>query len=305
MVGVTDASFGPVITFGAGGIAVEVMQDRALSLPPVNHYLVERMIDKTRIGKILGPFKNMPGIDMEALKNIVLHVSELVCELPEVREMDINPLMADESGVVALDARIIVQPQPQGKPYGHMAIMPYPVHIVHCAMLKDGTTVMIRPVRPEDAQMQQEFVRNLSRKPLQPLHVSISSCRRACWCASPSSDYDREMALAMVRQTDDGEEAAGGGALHYRPRQRELRICAGGWPTRGRARHRRDPDAGAVRRGARAGLKTMVGEVLAGNKGMLKLMARLGFVVTTHPEDRALTIVTKDLQGEATVKSLQ
>ncbi|MDC7700816.1 bifunctional acetate--CoA ligase family protein/GNAT family N-acetyltransferase [Vogesella indigofera] len=307
MVGVThDASFGPVITFGAGGIAVEVMQDRALSLPPVNHYLVERMIDKTRIGKILGPFKNMPGIDMEALKNIVLHVSELVCELPEVREMDINPLMADESGVVALDARIIVQPQPQGKPYGHMAIMPYPVHIVHCALLKDGTTVMIRPVRPEDAQMQQEFVRNLSEESRYNRYMSsIKQLSQSMLVRFTQLDYDREMALAMVRQTDDGEEQLAVARYITDPDNESCEFAlevADSWQGKGIGVTLMQALFDAARE---QGLKTMVGEVLAGNKGMLKLMARLGFVVTTHPEDRALTIVTKDLQGEATVKSLQ
>lgn len=305
MVGVThDVSFGPVITFGAGGIAVEVMQDRALSLPPLNHYLVERMIDKTRISKILEPFKNMPGIDMEALKNVILHISELVCELPEVREMDVNPLVADESGVIVLDARIIVHQQPpSSKLYSHMAIMPYPAHIVHCAMLKDGTTVMIRPVRPEDAQMQQEFVRNLSEESRYNRYMSsIKQLSQSMLVRFTQLDYDREMALAMVRQAVDGEEQLAVARYITDPDNESCEFAlevADTWQGKGIGVILMQALFDAARE---QGLKTMVGEVLAGNKGMLKLMGRLGFVVVTHPEDRALTIVTKDLLAGGSAK---
>lgn len=300
MVGVThDASFGPVITFGAGGIAVEVMQDQSLSLPPVNHYLVQRMIDKTRVGQILRPFKNMPGIDLEALRQIVLHVSELVCELPEVREMDINPLMADESGVMALDARIVIHSATQltvGKPYGHMAIMPYPAHMVHCAMLKDGTPVMIRPVRPEDAQMQQEFVRNLSEESRYNRYMSsIKQLSQSMLVRFTQLDYDREMALAMIRSGPHGEEQLAVARYVTDPDQESCEFAlevADSWQGKGIGVILMQALFDAARE---QGLKSMVGEVLAGNKGMLKLMARLGFEVVVHPEDRALTIVTKDL----------
>jgi acetyltransferase len=307
MVGVThDASFGPVITFGAGGIAVEIMQDRALSLPPVNHYLVERMIDKTRIGKILGPFKNMPGVDIDTLKSVLLHVSELVCELPEVREMDINPLVADESGVIALDARIIVQTVKRTKPYGHMAIMPYPMHMVHCSMLKDGTAVNIRPVRPEDAYMTQEFVRNLSEESRYNRYMSsIKQLSQSMLVRFTQLDYDREMALAMTHETADGEEQLAVARYVTDPDNESCEFAlevADHWQGKGIGVILMNALFDAARE---QGLKVMVGEVLAGNKGMLKLMSRLGFVVQVHPEDRALTIVTKDLLQAPTVQNSQ
>lgn len=307
MVGVTaDASFGPVITFGAGGIAVEIMQDRALSLPPVNHYLVDRMIDKTRIGKILGPFKNMPGVDLDTLKSVLLHVSELVCELPEVREMDINPLVADESGVIALDARIIVQAPKRGKPYGHMAIMPYPMHMVHCSMLKDGTPVNIRPVRPEDADMTQAFVRNLSEESRYNRYMSsIKQLSQTMLVRFTQLDYDREMALAMTRETDAGEEQLAVARYVTDPDNESCEFAlevADHWQGKGIGVILMNALFDAARE---QGLKVMVGEVLAGNKGMLKLMSRLGFSVQVHPEDRALTIVTKDLLQQPDVQTPQ
>ncbi|WP_062789099.1 bifunctional acetate--CoA ligase family protein/GNAT family N-acetyltransferase [Aquitalea pelogenes] len=298
MVGVThDSSFGPVITFGAGGIAVEVMHDRALSLPPLNQYLVGSMIRKTRIGQLLGAFKNLPAVDMEELVDVLLHVSEMVCELPELREMDINPLVADEKGVIALDARIIVEPlKPDVKRYGHMAIMPYPTHMVRSATLNDGMKVTIRPVRPEDAEMQQEFVRTLSDESRYNRYMSsIKQLSQTMLVRFTQLDYDREMALAMTCETENGEEQQAVARFITDPDNEGCEFAlevADKWQGKGIGYILMNALFDAARE---QGLTVMRGEVLAGNKGMLKLMHKLGFTVETHPEDRALTIVTKIL----------
>ncbi|WP_287877570.1 bifunctional acetate--CoA ligase family protein/GNAT family N-acetyltransferase [Aquitalea sp.] len=298
MVGVThDSSFGPVITFGAGGIAVEVMHDRALSLPPLNQYLVGSMIRKTRIGQLLGAFKNLPAVDMDELVDVLLHVSEMVCELPELREMDINPLVADEKGVIALDARIIVEPlKPDVKRYGHMAIMPYPTHMVRSATLTDGMKVTIRPVRPEDAEMQQEFVRMLSDESRYNRYMSsIKQLSQTMLVRFTQLDYDREMALAMTCETENGEEQQAVARFITDPDNEGCEFAlevADKWQGKGIGYILMNALFDAARE---QGLTVMRGEVLAGNKGMLKLMHKLGFTVETHPEDRALTIVTKIL----------
>jgi len=298
MVGVThDSSFGPVITFGAGGIAVEVMHDRALSLPPLNQYLVGSMIRKTRIGQLLGAFKNLPAVDMDELVDVLLHVSEMVCELPELREMDINPLVADEKGVIALDARIIVEPlKPDVKRYGHMAIMPYPMHMVRSATLTDGMKVTIRPVRPEDAEMQQEFVRTLSDESRYNRYMSsIKQLSQTMLVRFTQLDYDREMALAMTCETENGEEQQAVARFITDPDNEGCEFAlevADKWQGKGIGYILMNALFDAARE---QGLTVMRGEVLAGNKGMLKLMHKLGFTVETHPEDRALTIVTKIL----------
>ncbi|WP_159874959.1 bifunctional acetate--CoA ligase family protein/GNAT family N-acetyltransferase [Aquitalea denitrificans] len=298
MVGVThDSSFGPVITFGAGGIAVEVMHDRALSLPPLNQYLVGSMIRKTRIGQLLGAFKNLPAVEMDELVDVLLHVSEMVCELPELREMDINPLVADEKGVIALDARIIVEPlKPDVKRYGHMAIMPYPTHMVRSATLTDGMKVTIRPVRPEDAEMQQEFVRMLSDESRYNRYMSsIKQLSQTMLVRFTQLDYDREMALAMTCETENGEEQQAVARFITDPDNEGCEFAlevADKWQGKGIGYILMNALFDAARE---QGLTVMRGEVLAGNKGMLKLMHKLGFTVETHPEDRALTIVTKIL----------
>ncbi|TIC82078.1 bifunctional acetate--CoA ligase family protein/GNAT family N-acetyltransferase [Crenobacter intestini] len=298
MVGVShDETFGPVMLFGAGGIAAEVLQDYALSLPPLNDYLVGRMVARTRVGKTLGAFRNLPAIDQDALQEVLLRVSEMVCELPQIRELDANPLLVDENGVLALDARIIVQAvEPDTLRYRHMAIMPYPTHRVSEAALTDGTRVRIRPIRPEDAQMQQAFVRNLSDESRYNRYLSsIKQLSQQMLVRFTQLDYDREMALAMVRDGEAGEEMLAVARYITDPDMASCEFAlevADNWQGKGIGQLLMGVLFDAARE---QGLTTMRGEVLAANKGMLKLMHRLGFEVQTHPEDRALTIVSKPL----------
>lgn len=124
MIGVfTDPLFGPVISFGAGGTNVEVLQDRAIALPPLNQQIARRLISKTRIKKLLGPFRNMPAVKFDEIEQVLLKVSEMVCELPQIREMDINPLIANEQGIIAVDARIVVEETKFNQtPYNHIPL---------------------------------------------------------------------------------------------------------------------------------------------------------------------------------------
>ncbi len=132
MIGIIrDPVFGPVISFGSGGTTVEIMGDSAISLPPLNRRLALDLINRTKVSRLLGEFRNMPAVDMDQLIDVLLGVSSMACELPWIREMDINPLIIDENGVVAVDARIVVEyPKPSTDPYHHLAIHPYPSHLV-------------------------------------------------------------------------------------------------------------------------------------------------------------------------------
>ncbi len=297
MVGVShDEAFGPIITFGMGGVAAEVMDDTSLALPPLNDYLATGMIEQTRVSKILGAFKNMPPVDMDALKTVLLRVSEMVCELPELYEMDVNPLIADENGVIALDARVVVRKAKRARRYSHMSVMPYPGDKIHSAKLNDGTVVIIRPMRPEDADMQQEFVRNLSEESRYNRYMSsIKQLSQPLLVRFTQLDYDREMALVMVRSVGGREEQLAV-ARYFTEVDNETcefaLVVADNWQGRG---------IGSIMMNAlfdaaeEQGLKTMFGEVLASNKGMLKLMQRLGFVLSPHPEDSGLTLCTRPL----------
>ncbi|HET7776395.1 MAG TPA: acetate--CoA ligase family protein, partial [Azospira sp.] len=143
---IRDRVFGPVITFGVGGAECEVFGDTGVALPPMNSYLAQDLIRSTRAAKILGEYRNMPAVNMDALEDVLLRISQLVCELPWLQELDLNPLIVDENGAIAADARIVIDFAPaSGDRYSHMAIHPYPVHLMEDWILPDGQLVVVRP----------------------------------------------------------------------------------------------------------------------------------------------------------------
>jgi acetyltransferase len=298
MVGVTnDPVFGPVITFGAGGTSVEIMGDRSVSLPPLNTFLVKDMINSTHIAKMLVAFRHMPAADMDALESVLLRVSEMVCELPMLMEMDINPLILDEYGVLAADARVVVELRsPSADRYSHMAIYPYPTHLVSYWQRTDGTDVVIRPIRPEDAELTQEFVRNLSEETRYFRYMnSFQELSESMLVRFTQIDYSREMALIAVLNEQEKEVELGVTRYAINPdgESCEFALVV--------ADNMRGTGLGlklmvALMDAARSkGLKIMEGEVLKNNVSMLKLMKRLGFTIESSLEDESIKIIRKVL----------
>jgi len=198
---VRDPSFGPVLTFGMGGIAVEVVSDSALALPPLNRVLATDLIDRTRVARMLADFRGMPAVDPNRLIDALLRVSELACELPCLRELDINPLMADEHGMIALDARVVVDDRAiaPDAAYSHLAIHPYPKSLERELRLNDGTRLLLRPIRPEDVEAEQRFVARLSPRTLYlRLHAPVRELSVEQLIRFTQIDYDREMALIAL-----------------------------------------------------------------------------------------------------------
>jgi len=149
-----DPVFGPVIAFGLGGTAVEVIGDQAIALPPLNALLAQRLVTQTRAARTLGEFRGAPPVAEGAVEQVLLRVSEMACELPELYALDINPLQAGEHGVIAVDARIeLTDPSHDTRAYGHMAIHPYPAHASRRVTTRDGHELELRPIRPEDAEI--------------------------------------------------------------------------------------------------------------------------------------------------------
>ncbi|MDP3617761.1 MAG: GNAT family N-acetyltransferase, partial [Rhodoferax sp.] len=204
---VTDEPFGPVIAFGAGGTMIELINDRAMELPPLNQFLARSLIARARVAETLGEWRGAPPIDMEALEQVLLRVSEMVCELPQLREMDINPIIVDETGAMAVDARIVVDAAPAAaRSYSHLAILPYPSQFEQVWPLRGGGEYTVRPVHPDDASMLQEFVRKLSPESRYFRFVSSMQELPATLLARFTLiDYDREMALVAVSR----EQGAG------------------------------------------------------------------------------------------------
>ncbi len=298
MLGVTtDPVFGPVITFGAGGTTVEVLGDRAVMLPPLNSFLVRELIAGTRISKLLGAFRHMPPIQMEALESLLLRVSEMVCELPWLKEMDINPLIVDEHGALAADARVMVDFAPvSGDRYAHMAIYPYPSHLVTEWQLPDGTDITIRPIRPEDAEMVQEFVRGLSDEAKYFRFMNtLHELSQTMLVRFTQIDYDREMALMAV--TEEGGKEVEIGVCRYAINP-DGESCEFALVVSDQWQHKAIGHKlmGSLMEAARdRGLKTMEGEVLAKNTSMLKLVATLGFSIATSAEDPAIKRIVRVL----------
>ncbi len=301
---VTDDPFGPVIAFGAGGTMIELMNDRAMELPPLNQFLARRLIERARVAETLGEWRGAAPADMEALEQVLLRVSEMVCELPQLREMDINPIIVDESGALAVDARIVIDnAPPSARNYNHLAILPYPSQHEQLWPLPGGGEYTVRPVHPDDASMLQEFVRGLSPESRYFRFVSSMQELPATMLARFTLiDYDREMALVAVC--------------------REQRVAADGETTEvprivGVSRYITNPDrtscefslvvaddfAGkglgsrlmlSIMEFAREkGLTEIEGLVLAKNPTMLKLMKGLGFAIKPFAEDADFKLVTQ------------
>lgn len=291
MIGVIrDPVFGPAITFGSGGTAVEVHRDRAVALPPLDKFLVDDLIRSTRVSKLLGAFRHLPPVDFAALESILLRVSEMICELPWLTEMDINPLIVDEHGAVAADARIVVRRAPprRGR-YGHMAIHPYPVKFVRTWQLPDGRVVTLRPIRPEDATIEQDFVKGLSDESRYFRFMNtLRELTPMMLARFTQIDYDREMAFIAV--IEEGAREVEIGVVRYitNPDGETCEfalVVADAWHRHGLGRRLMELLIEVAR--AR-GLKAMLGHILANNRRMLELCADTGFVISESPGEPTL-----------------
>jgi len=293
---VTDDPFGPVIAFGAGGTMIELLNDRAMELPPLNQFLARRLIDRSRVAETLGEWRGAAAVDMEALEQVLLRVSEMVCELPQLREMDINPIIVDESGAVAVDARIVIESAPpSARNYNHLAILPYPSQHEQQWPLRGGGEYTVRPIHPDDALMLQEFVRRLSNQSRYFRFVSSMPELPASMLARFTLiDYDREMALVAVRNepgvNEDGEaievpRVVGVSRYITNPDRTSCEfslVVADDFGGQGLGSRLMLSIMDVARE---KGLTEIDGLVLANNPNMLKLMRSLGFTVKSFPED--------------------
>jgi acetyltransferase len=273
-----DALFGPVILFGQGGTAVEVLADRALALPPLNRPLAAALLRRTRVSRLLAGWRDVPAADMAAVERVLVAVSELLAAEPRISELDINPLLADADGVIALDARVRVSAATPGGS-ARFAIHPYPAHLVRQQPWQDRV-LTIRPIRPEDEPQHRAFLEALSPEDIRMrVFYSRRTLPRSELARLVQIDYEREMAFVATVPSDDGAEQ-----------------------TLGAARAASDPDNERAEFGVvvrsdlkgqglggllmqalidhlrQRGTRQLVGEVLLENRPMRRLCQRLGFV---------------------------
>ncbi|NNG24854.1 bifunctional acetate--CoA ligase family protein/GNAT family N-acetyltransferase [Telluria aromaticivorans] len=202
----TDPVFGPVILFGQGGIAVEVMDDHAVGLPPLNMVLARDMVSRTRVSKLLAGYRNSPPADVDAICRTLVQVAQLVIDMPEIAELDINPLLADGDGVVALDARLRLAPVEAGAhPLDRLAILPYP-HELEDSVDWHGQQLVLRPVRPEDGVAHIAFFNALTADDIHyPLFVRVRELQPSQLSRFTQIDYDREMTFIATRPDLEGK----------------------------------------------------------------------------------------------------
>jgi acetyltransferase len=298
MVGVVhDEVFGPAISVGLGGVLVELLADSAVALPPLNRELAGDLLDRSRAGRYLGPFRGAPAADRRAVEDLLLRVSEMICELPWIGGLDLNPVVVDEQGVTVVDARIVLHPaNPAARPYEHLAIHPYPQRLARTVVLPGNRAVTIRPIRPEDAVIEREFVRGLSEQSRYLRFMyAIADLTPAMLARFTQIDYDREMALIAVVADGTGEREIGVSrytTLHGTDTCEFAIVIADDWQGSGLARQLL---AALIDVAREQRLAVMQGVTLATNGRMLKLARALGFEVRPDPEDDELMAMRLEL----------
>lgn len=298
IVGVTtDPIFGPVILFGQGGVAVEVIGDRAVALPPMNMTLAKDVIGRTRVSRLLEGYRGRPPADTESICRTLIQVSQLITDIPEIVELDINPLFADADGVLAIDARMRIQ-DASSVPADRLAIRPYPRDLEEIFTMRNGRKVVLRPIRPEDEPNHHVLVSRLTPEDIRFRFFGlVQELPHSQMARLTQIDYDREMAFIGVAKDDEGnDETLGvvrtvtdpdnesaefsivvrsnlkGGGLGIRMMEKMIEYCR-------------------IR-----GTKYMVGQVLKENQRMLKFVEHLGFK-RTATIDIDIVEVTLDLQN--------
>jgi acetyltransferase len=289
----TDAVFGPVISFGAGGVAVEAVRDTAVALPPLNAALARELMARTAAYRLLVGYRNVPAADLDALASILVGVSRMVCVLPWIKELDLNPVLAHPGGAVIADARVAIDPAQPARAaprYPHMAIHPYPAELEGEIRLRDARAVRVRPIRPEDAARELRFFERMSQQSrYQRFMQYMKALPPRMLARFTQLDYDRELALvalwadefiAVGRYTPNPDGASAEFAL----------AVADDWQGQGLGHALLERLCDAARG---AGYKGLVGHILEANHDMLGLAAHLGFVRKT--DDGTTVTVVREL----------
>ena len=288
----TDAVFGPVILFGQGGISVEVTADHAVALPPLNTVLARDMVGRTRVAKLLAGYRNRPAADMDAILWTLMQISQLVSDLPEVIELDINPLLADPSGVIALDARMRVALANQSaSSLDRLAIRPYPRELEESIEFEDRP-LLLRPIRPEDGPAHLALFDALSAEDVRyRMFVRVRELSPSQLARFTQIDYDREMAFIATRVKPDGQnETLGVVRVVADPDNVSAEFAVmvrSDLKGRGLGRILMQKLIACCR--AR-GTREIVGEALPQNTRVIRLVKSLGFEVSSVPQDGTMQL---------------
>lgn len=285
-----DPTFGPVVMFGDGGTAAEVTNDKAIGLPPLDLMLAHDLIGRTRVAHLLDAYRDKVAVNRDEIARVLVMLAQLAADLPEVRELDVNPLMADEKGVLALDARVAVAPRSPAtlaSRHARLAIRPYPAEWEQTLEINDGWSVPVRPIRPEDEPAMITFHQNVSKEDLRlRFFAPMKEFTHAFIARLTQLDYARAMAfvaldpssndiLGVVRVHSDAAYESAEYAVLVRSDMKGRGL--------GRALMRF-----VIAYAKSEGLQHLTGQVLRGNQPMLAMCRKLGFSVRIDPHDADL-----------------
>lgn len=297
-----DPVFGPAMLFGEGGEAVEVIGDRSIGLPPLNMHLARDMIRRTRINRRLRGFRSRPPVDRDALAFTLVKLSQLVADLPEVRELDVNPLIVSPRGVMALDGRMrLAAVQPGAPP--RLPIRPYPTELEETVHRPDGSEWLLRPIRPEDEPALQRMFRRMTPEEVRLRFMGpLKTLSHAQAARYSQLDYDREMALALFGPGREGaDEIAGIVRISADPdniRAEYAILVLGAYKGQGLGTFLMQR---IIRYARERGIGEIYGSVLSENAAMLALCRQLGFRVSRDPDEYGVMHVSLPLDTAPTV----
>jgi acetyltransferase len=292
-----DKDFGPVLLFGMGGVYTEIFQDRALALPPLNRLLARRMMEGTKVYNILKGFRNRPAADLTRLEELMIRLSQLVCDFSQIEEIDINPLVIVNREPVALDARVIVSPSEKLPPF-HLVISPYPNRYEQRLELEDVGELLIRPIRPEDAPLVVELFDALSPQSIYFRFFSpLKTLPHHMLARFTQIDYDREIAFVAIKTIDGRDRLLGVARVipeHNRKQAEFAVLVADEW-------HGKGIGAALMKRCLEVArplnFEKIKGIVLADNTKMIALGRKLGFGVRRVPGSDTYELVL-DCEGK-------
>jgi len=285
MGGKKDENFGPVVMFGLGGVLTEILKDRSIGLPPLNRLLARRLMETTRVFSLLHGYRNRPPADMESLEEALVRLSQLLVDIPEIAELDMNPVILVQGKPCVVDARVRLEPSPRKSPM-HLVISPYPTDHESEGVTSGGIPVFIRPMKPEDADLFVQLFHSLSPTSIYYRFFSrLVSLTPAMLARFTQVDYDREIALTAVSREDgkDLNRMLGVARIVSDPdgRRGEFAVLVGdSWQGRG---------VGAMllqeclRIAKERGIESVWGTVLQENRQMIELGRKLGFEIRHIP----------------------
>jgi len=293
-----DATFGAVLMVGMGGVAAEVFRDRALGLPPLNERLARYMLESLRSWPLLTGYRGRPAVNLDRLIETLMRFSYLIADYPEIKEIDINPLLVTPDDVLALDARVIIDRALVGRPvkaHSHLAISPYPEHLVRASKLKDGTPITLRPIRPEDEPMWHEMLAAASPESLRfrfrYVFKGTTHEMATPYCVI---DYDREMAIVAELVQGGERRMIGVGRMVKGPDLDTAEYAvfvADPWQGQGLGLQFTDYLTEIARE---RGVKKLVAETTRDNAAMLAVFRMRGFETRTESGEDVV-LVSKDL----------